>query len=287
MFQAQLRARCRCRPGLRSSSRHTRTEMPSSRDKNRTVMSIWTTCPPKGDLSGFQRSTLRSSSTRLSCRKGTIRCESSGAVQYPARMPRVTWVSVATASPMGQQRYEHEIQEAVRRIADPEWSFEAVTVASARANVPDAKRVSARLSNVAPLALSRAMGRALYGNPDLVHRLDLRLPAAWGREVITVHDLPPLRFPDEGVLTRSAVASARRASRIIAPSRFAADEIEALLGVDDVAVIPNGISSHYFESVAATDDELAALGVCAPFVMHAGGPLSARISADSLTRGEN
>jgi glycosyltransferase involved in cell wall biosynthesis len=172
---------------------------------------------------------------------------------------------------MGQQRYEHEIQAAIRRIAGPEWSFELVTVASARSNVPGAKRISSRVSKNAPLPLSRSIGRMLYGKPDLVHRFDLRLPAAWGCEVVTVHDLPPLRFPDEGALTRSAVAGALRAARIIAPSQFAAAEVAALIGVGNVEVVPNGISSHYFDSVAATDDELAALEISAPFVMHAGG----------------
>jgi glycosyltransferase involved in cell wall biosynthesis len=202
---------------------------------------------------------------------GSTGSELCGFVQYPDLVYRVSWVSMTTASPMGQQRYEHEIQSAIRRVAGPEWSFEVVTVSSARSRIPGARRVSARLNNIAPLALSRAMGRTLYGNPDLVHRFDLRLPTPWGREVVTVHDLPPLRFPDEGTLTRSALAGARRAARIIAPSRFAADEIASLIEVDEVEVIPNGISSHHFDSVAATDGELAALGVSAPFVMHAGG----------------
>jgi alpha-1,3-rhamnosyl/mannosyltransferase len=172
---------------------------------------------------------------------------------------------------MGQQRYEYEIQAAMRRVAGPEWAFNVITVSSARSSDRGAKRVPIRLHNVAPLWLSRATGRVLYGTSDLVHRFDLRLPAAWGREVATVHDLPPLRFPDEGTLTASAAASARRANRIIVPSQFAAEEVAELIGVDDAVVIPNGVGKDYADSIPATDDQLRRLGIDVPFVMHAAG----------------
>jgi glycosyltransferase involved in cell wall biosynthesis len=186
-------------------------------------------------------------------------------------MYRVTWVTIATANPMGQQHYEQEIQAALQRVAGPEWSFELVTVGSARSRMAGAKRVPTRLNDAAPLPVSRVAGRLLYGTPDLVHRFDLRLPAAWGPEVVTVHDLPPLRFPDEGQLTRAAAASARRAARVVVPSRFAGEELARLIGVSDAEVIPHGISDDYRHSVEAGDDELSSLGISAPFVLHAGG----------------
>ncbi len=111
----------------------------------------------------------------------------------------------------------------------------------------------------------------LYGNPDLVHRFDLRLPAAWGSEVVTIHDLPPLRFPDEGRLTRSAAAGAQRAARVIVPSRFAGEELAELIGVSDVEIVPYGLSAEYVDSVEATDDDLLAVGICPPFLLHAAG----------------
>jgi len=186
-------------------------------------------------------------------------------------MNRVTWVAIATTNPMGQQRYEHEIQAALRRVAGPEWSFELVTVASARSNIPGTRRMPMRLNAAAQLPVSRAAGRVLYGNPDLVHRFDLRLPAAWGREVVTVHDLPPLRFPDEGTLTRSAAAGARRAARVIVPSRFAGEELEELIGVAHVDVIPYGVIADYVDTVEVTDDQLRDLGIRPPFLLHAAG----------------
>lgn len=186
-------------------------------------------------------------------------------------MPRVCWASIATTSPMGQQRYEHEIQAAMRRVASSEWSFHDVRVTSARSSIADARRLPARLNAAAPLAISRLIGRAIYGAPDLVHRFDLRLPAAWGREVVTVHDLPPLRFGDEGRLSAAALPSARRAAQVVVPSRFAASEVAVLAGVGGAEVIPYGISREYRDASPATDDDLASLGVAPPFVMHAAG----------------
>jgi alpha-1,3-rhamnosyl/mannosyltransferase len=111
----------------------------------------------------------------------------------------------------------------------------------------------------------------LYGRPDLTHRFDLRLPAAPNPEVVTVHDVPPLRFPDEGPLTRAAVVSARRARRVIVPSEFAASEARELLGVSEVTVIPYGVSEDYSGAAPATDAQLAALGITEPFFIHAAG----------------
>jgi alpha-1,3-rhamnosyl/mannosyltransferase len=186
-------------------------------------------------------------------------------------MYRVTWVTAATDNPMGQQRYEDEIQRAMLRIAGPEWHFELVTVTSARSSNRAAKRIPMRLNHVAPVRLSRLVGRVLYGRPHLVHRFDLRLPLPWGAEVVTVHDLPPLRFSDEGCLTRSAVTSARRAARIIVPSTFAGKELVELIGVTAFEIIPYGVSDPYRDVVAATDVELTALGITTPFLLHAAG----------------
>jgi alpha-1,3-rhamnosyl/mannosyltransferase len=172
---------------------------------------------------------------------------------------------------MGQQRYEHEIQAAMLDAAGPEWSFASVVVTSVSSGIPGARRTSMRLVNMAPLMVSRLAARLAYGTADLVHRFDLRLPAAPGKEVVTVHDLPPLRFPDEGRLGRSALAGARRADRVIVPSRFAAGELAELAGVGDAEVIPYGVSAEFRDSVAATDQELRAMRITSPFVLHAAG----------------
>ena len=188
-------------------------------------------------------------------------------------MPRVVWGTIATAGPMGQQRYEIEIQAAIRRRADG-WLFEARRVTSLRSGLSGAKRIPSRLNGGAPLFLSVVLGRVVYGRPDLTHRFDLRLPAGPQPEVVTVHDVPPLRFQDEGKLTRAAVGSARRARRVIVPSNFAAEEVRGLLGVEDPVVIPYGVSAEYSEAPALSDGALGELGVKTPFIVHAAGASS-------------
>jgi alpha-1,3-rhamnosyl/mannosyltransferase len=123
----------------------------------------------------------------------------------------------------------------------------------------------------APLFLALAIGAATYRTRGIVHRLDLRLPPYPGKEVITIHDLPPLRFPDEGKLPRFAAASARRARAVICPSKFAATEARTLLGIEDIEVIPYGLGPEFGDVVAADDNTLQELGIKGDFVLHAAG----------------
>lgn len=197
-------------------------------------------------------------------------------------MRNVLWATIATRGPMGQQRYETEIQEALQ-LASTDWRFSVKKVTSARSSIAGAVRVPSRLNQLAPLPFSRLIGTLIYGRPDLVHRFDLRLPAAGGTEVVTVHDVPPLRFLDEGRLTKAAAASARRAQRVTCLSRFAADEVSELLGVTAIDVIPYGVSADYAVSLPASDEALVALGIDRPFIMHAAGA-SARKNLPQLAR---
>lgn len=185
-------------------------------------------------------------------------------------MPRVVWSSIATTGPMGQQRYEMEIQSALRAEAE-DWEFVSRRLTSLRSSIRGARKIPARMQHSGSALMRRSLSRYAYGRADLAHRFDLRLIPAPGREVVTVHDLPPLRFDDEGELSQEAAASARRARRIIVPSEFAAKEVRELLGVEAIDVIPYGVSDDYSKAEPATDDQLAALGVRSPFVLHAAG----------------
>ena len=188
-------------------------------------------------------------------------------------MSTVTWSVVSTDSPMGQQRYEGEIQKAMAAAGSQEWSFRLLRLAPLRSKGSGVRRYPARLAGRAPLPVARAVGWAAYRTKGLVHRFDLRLPPSEGPEVVTVHDLPPLRFDDEGKIPTSAKAGARRASAIITPSRFAADEVLELLGVDAqrIHVVPYGVSGDYQEAVPATNTELKDFGIRPLFVVHAAG----------------
>ena len=159
---------------------------------------------------------------------------------------------------MGQQHHEAELRRALLRL-DPTLEIREVAVSGWRGS---GRRVPSKAHWDLPLLPSSVVGRAVYGRCDLVHRFDLRLPPA-RHEVLTIHDLPPLRFDDEGGLPRHAVAAARRAAVVFVPSRFAEAEVRELLGVERVVVAHNGAPVADLTIVPATAD--------VPFVVHAGG----------------
>lgn len=184
----------------------------------------------------------------------------------------MTWSVGATDNPMGQQHYEHEIQRAIHDLPDPRgWRFELKRLAPLRAQIEGASRFPARLLRSSGDLTARAVGRTTYAKAGFVHRFDLRLPPAGAREVVTAHDLPPLRFPDEGGLPSWVGASARRAYGLIVPSTFASEELRSLLGVTRTWVVPLGLSSPYVAPRAASEAELAAFDLSGRFVLHAAG----------------
>ena len=89
---------------------------------------------------------------------------------------------------------------------------------------------------------------------------------------LTIHDVVPWRFPDEGRAPRDAADSARRAAVVICPSQFSADEVASQLGVDSPVAIHNGVDPRFFGASRRSDEsQLAGLGIRPPFVLHAGG----------------
>jgi glycosyltransferase involved in cell wall biosynthesis len=179
---------------------------------------------------------------------------------------------MSSTTPMGQQGYEREVQRAIVRLADDHWRFSRVELGSLRSS-SGTRRFPARLYGRAPLALAQLLGAASYRTRGLVHRFDLRVPPAPRLEIVTIHDLPPLRFSDEGSLPASAAAGARRARLVICPSAFAAYEVQELLGVNPerIRVIFNGIGSAFRSPQPIDDSALVEWGIRDPFVVHAAG----------------
>ena len=185
---------------------------------------------------------------------------------------RVTWVVTAASNPMGQQRYEAEIQSALLKQVDQEqWAFRRLALRSLRSSLVGDRRYPAGFVSSAPMWATLSVGAILYRGSGLVHRFDLRLPPAYGPEVLTVLDLAPLRFHDEGQIRRSAAASARRARMVICPSVFAASEVDDLLGVQCTAVIPCGLGASYDHPEPLPAPDLQRLGLGSTYVLHAGG----------------
>ncbi len=186
-------------------------------------------------------------------------------------MRTVCCARYGSAPPMGQQVYETELRKALEALGGG-WSLQERAIVPLRAEAgAGARRLPLRLVWGAPFGVARLIGGAVYGRSDLVHRLDLRCPPAPRREVLTIHDLPPLRFEDEGSLPGWAARSAREAAAVICPSEFAAAEVRELLGVETVHVVPYGIDQGRADAEPLPDEELENIGLSRPFVLHAAG----------------
>lgn len=185
-------------------------------------------------------------------------------------MPVLTLASLATAVPMGQQVYDHEVTSRAPDVLGPGWQVRTVVARSLRAPIPGNVRVPARVFASGWAPERRLFGAFIYRHSDVVHRLDLRLPPAVP-EVLTIHDVAPLHFADEAVPTPAAAREAQRALAVVCPSQFSAEEIHAALGVQNPLVIPNGVSERFFCAAPLDHDALVPLGIRAPFVLHAGG----------------
>lgn len=188
---------------------------------------------------------------------------------------RVVLSTFASAAPMGQQHHESALHESLQREltrcgSRDRWTLSTVRVAPMRAGTGDV-RLPLGLIARGPAMVATSAAAFAYRRADLVHRFDLRLPPHRGAEVVTVHDLPPLRFGDEGTLPTWAAASARRARVVICPSAFAADEVATLLGQARTRVVPNGVAETFRDAPAADAAVLAGLGLKGRFVIHAGG----------------
>jgi glycosyltransferase involved in cell wall biosynthesis len=180
-------------------------------------------------------------------------------------MTGVVLATLAASDPMGQQLYETQL---LAHLPAEGVLVRRCRVRSMRSTLPGEARAPLSALSRAPAVVQRAAARFLYGSGGaLVHRCDLRLPAA-RHEVVTVHDLAPLRFPDEGEIPARAADSLRRARAVIAPSQFAADELRALLGVD-AQVIHNGLDPAVWDAVP--ESMLDGLELPARFVLHSGG----------------
>lgn len=173
-------------------------------------------------------------------------------------------------TPMGQELADAAL---IAGLAAVESEIHAVdlSMAALRARVPAVRRLPLAQLAAAPWGLQRAVGRMVYQGNELVHRLDLRLPPAPGREIITVRDLAPIRFRDEGRMPRTAPRSIRSARAVICPSRFTAEEVRRTYGREDVNVIADGIDPAFLKGRPLSEDERRLLGLPERFVVHSGG----------------
>jgi glycosyltransferase involved in cell wall biosynthesis len=186
-------------------------------------------------------------------------------------MTRLALVTLAAAQAMGQQVYETELVTRAATELGPSWDVEHMVMRTLRSPLPGTARLPSRLLADSSPGLRRAAGRLLYRGHEVVHRFDLRLPPAPHPEVLTVHDVVPWLFADEGRPPTDAATTAQRAAVVICPSQFSADEVARQLGVTEPVAIHNGVDERFFGSMPLAGDALASLGITVPFVLHAGG----------------
>lgn len=195
-------------------------------------------------------------------------------------MPHLIVAATATSAPMGAQGYEREVV-ARAPAALPGWTVQRSVARSLRSDLAGDRRLPMGwLSSAGPRA-RRALGRMLYPRGAVVHRMDLLLPPATDRDVITIHDVIAWKFPDESAPVRAAIAEARRAAAVICVSHFSAQEAVEVLGIDEPHVVYNGVDPRYSDAIALSPGELSALGVDGPYLLHAGGA-SARKNLEGL-----
>jgi alpha-1,3-rhamnosyl/mannosyltransferase len=124
--------------------------------------------------------------------------------------------------------------------------------------------------------MNRRFGSRSSNTPDVFHSLALTFPTPGVRPAVyTIHDLAPLRFPDEGRLPKWSKQAVRDAQLIVASSEFGKREVVELLGVEPnkVEVVPIGWEHERFNlNVPVADAQtLAKLGINGPFLISAGG----------------
>lgn len=188
-----------------------------------------------------------------------------------AQKVRCAHAVIATSSPMGQQTYERQILDALQALQPEQFTFAALAIGGLRS--PDAdRRYPSRWLKRQPAWLAEAAGRIVYRGFGLVHRMDLRLPPSRPPEVVTIHDLPVLRFEDEGAVPTWFAAAARRAAVVIVPSSFASAEVVELLRVsqDRIRVVPYGVAPA-FRRPATPTGAVPPDSIPRRFVLHAAG----------------
>ncbi|WP_435736840.1 glycosyltransferase [Cellulosimicrobium sp. PMB13] len=196
-------------------------------------------------------------------------------------MPRLTLATIAVGVPMGQQVYEREVSRRAGSALGPDVDVSRSVTRSLRSPLPGTARLPHWVLREAPAGVRRAVGALMYPGADAVHRMGLSLPPARVPEIVTVHDTVAWRFPDESPPEPFAAQETQRARAVISVSRFAADDVAERLGLDHVHVIHNGVDERFFDARPLAVEQLRALGVDGPYVLHAGGS-SLRKNLDGL-----
>jgi glycosyltransferase involved in cell wall biosynthesis len=175
-----------------------------------------------------------------------------------------------SSEPMGQELAEAGLVDSLVRDPSP-YEIRDFRVTSPRAAIDAELRFPISRIQRAPWWTQLAIGKLVYREYSLVHRLDLRLPPASVPEVITIHDLAPLRFPDEGRLPPYVARAVARAEAVVCPSAFSANEVRREYGPSRIFTVPYGLDPMFLTPVKLSAHERARLDLPDRWVIHSGG----------------
>jgi len=184
---------------------------------------------------------------------------------------RSVLATASGVSAMGQRVFETDLIGELAHADPARWEVVHRSVRPWRAPGPDGTRLPLRLVAAAPTRAQRVAGRLAYGKSDVVHRLDLRALPGSRPEVVTVHDLAPLRFEDEGALPESWRRSIAGADVVTTGSAHMAQEIASECRTARPVVVPHGFDPQLLVHGELTVGDRRRLGVGGRFVLHAGG----------------
>ena len=198
-------------------------------------------------------------------------------------MPTLNIATFASATVMGAQVYEEAIAERASAALDKVsggWSVRRTVVRPIRSDLRGNRRLPMGWMSSASPAARRQVGRVIYPQGALTHRMTIRLPPSPSGDVLTLHDVTPWTHPDELSAPRAAAEEVRQAEAVITVSEFSAVEIEKRFGVT-AHVIPNGLDQRMLEALPLPQRLRTALGLSESYVLTAGGA-SIRKNLESL-----
>lgn len=189
-------------------------------------------------------------------------------------MQRLTIATTATANPMGAQAYESAIRahgQAALDALEDGWLLGDVIARSIRSPLAGNRRLPMGwLTNATP-SQRRLIGKVIYRGASVVHRMDLILPPPPGPDIVTLHDMVAWDFSDESTPVRAAVAELQRADAVVCVSDFTARTAQERMGLINTVVVPNGVSTHFFNAQPLRQGELSPISLSPPYILYAGG----------------
>lgn len=188
-------------------------------------------------------------------------------------MPHLSIATVASDGVLGAGVYQREIRRRAPATMSYRgaWRVDDVVVRSLRSGLTGNRRVPLRAVATASARLRRQVGRVLYPRDAVVHRMQLELPPAPGRDVVTLHDVVAWRYPDESAPVPAAAEEIRRAAAVVCVSAYSAGEAVEALGIDPPHVVHNGVDDAFYGARPAGPETLTRLEIERPFVITTGG----------------